>query len=289
MNKYIIALVLIAIAIGGYLIYTGQLPIPGLTTEATYVGTSFSSDMQTASPSISSFNTTINVETYKTTVSKIAPPPTCTIRNSTRNAFMEKLGQYGVTVYFYSTMTISNNETGEVYFQRTFNFTSGEDRKIEVLILKPIPDNVTLRIDIHIEISITSATFTWSKTIDRTIYIKTGTAYTPTKPYTTITGVLVNTTPPVFPIGTISASEWEVLAVQLQSYQWVYPTMSFSTPSIIIYLKYHGQLVSDPTILGLTETDISLPVIVSGYLSKDSYGYIYIEVENIAKSEVIIH
>ena len=281
MIKYIIAIVLIVIAIGGYLIYTGQLPISGLTTEATYVGVSFSSDIQTASPSISRFNTTINVETYKTTVSKIVPPPTCTIRNSTRNTFMEKLGQYGVTVYFYSTMTIRNNETGEVYFQRTFNFTSGEDRKIEVLILNPIPDNVTLRIDIHIEISITSSMFTWSKVIDRTIYTKTGTTYTSAKLYTTITGILVNVSAPS---GGASIPEIKFLAVQLQSYQWVYPIIPLSTPSITIYLKYQGQLVTDPTVLGLTESDIGSTVIVSGWLSKDSYGNIYIEVEEIEEA-----
>jgi len=267
MNKYIIAIVLIAIAIGGYLIYTGQLPIPGLTTEATYVGISFSSDMTTASPSISTFNMTINVESYKEKV--FITMPNCSIKESTRNPFMEKLNQYGVTVSMYKTMTISNNDTGEVYFSKTFNFTSGADKKIEVLIMNPIPDNVTLRIDIHIEISITSSMFTWSKVIDRTIYTKT--AYTPTEPYTEITGVLTNTT--------------SGLAVQLQSYQWVSPTMSFSTPSVTIYLKYQGQSVFDPTVLGLTQDAIGKRVEVSGSISKDSYGNIYIEVEEIEIEE----
>ena len=174
-------------------------------------------------------------------------------------------------------MTISNNETGEVYFSKTFNFTSGVDRKIEILITNPIPGNATLRIDIHIEISITSATFTWSKVIDRTIYTKTGTAYTPTKPYTTITGVLTYAPP----TGTNAVP----LAVQLQSYQWVSPTMSFSTPSITIYLKHNGQLVADPTVLGLTQDAIGKRVEVSGSISKDSYGNIYIEVEEIEIEE----
>jgi hypothetical protein len=138
--------------------------------------------------------------------------------------------------------------------------------------MKPIPDNVTLRIDIHIEISITSATFgAWSKTIDRTIYTKTGTTYTPTKPYVTITGTLINTT--------------SGLAVQLQSYQWVSPTMSFSTPSITIYLKYQGQLVTTQTEIGKTLMNLIInhepEVIVSGWLSKDNYGNMYIEIENV--------
>jgi hypothetical protein len=212
---------------------------------------------------------TINVESYKEKVFITAP--NCSIKESTRNPFMEKLNQYGVTVSMYKTMTISNNNTGEVYFSKTFNFTSGADRKIEVFIMKPIPDNVTLRIDIHIEISITSATFSWSKVIDRTIYTKTGTAYTSTKPYTEITGVLTNTT--------------SGLALQLQSYQWVYPTMSFSTPSITVYLKHQGQSVFDPTVLGLTQDAIGKRVEVSGNISKDSYGNIYIEVEEIEIEE----
>ena len=244
-----------------------MLNVPGLTTEATYVGVSYSSNIQTASPSISSGNVTINVETYKTSVSRIAPPPTCRVYNSTRNTFMQKLGQYGVTVSFYSSMTIRNNATGEIYFQRTFNFTSGEDRKIEVLILNPIPENTTLRIDIHIEIHITSTMFTWSKVIDRTIYTKSGSAYTPSKPYTSINGVLTNTT--------------SGLALQLKSEEWCKPTMSFTSPTITIYLTYHGQRVTNLSVLGLTNDIIGKYVTVSGYISKDSYGNIYIEVERI--------
>jgi hypothetical protein len=260
------------LAIAGYLYYSGMLNVPGLTTEATYVGVSYSSNIQTASPSISACNVTINVETYKTTVSKIAPPPTCRVYNSTRNTFMQKLGQYGVTVSFYSSMTIRNNATGEIYFQRVFNFTSGEDRKIEVLILNPIPENTTLRIDIHIEIHVTSTRFTWSKVIDRTIYTKSGSACTPSKPYTSISGTLVNTT--------------SGLALQLKSEEWCKPTMSFTSPTITIYLTYHGQRVTDLSVLGLTNDIIGKYVTVSGYISKDSYGDIYIEVERITEISI---
>jgi len=270
----IVVVVLLVLAIAGYLYFSGMLSVPGLTTEATYVGVSYSSNIQTASPSISACNVTINVETYKTTVSKIAPPSTCRVYNSTRNTFMQKLGQYGVTVSFYSSMTISNNATGEIYFQRIFNFTSGEDRKIEVLILNPIPENTTLRIDIHIEIHITSTRFTWSKVIDRTIYTKTGSAYTPNKPYTTISGILVNTT--------------NGLALQLRSDEWVKPTMSFVSPTITIYLTYHGQRITDLSVLGLTNDIIGKYVMVSGCISKDSYGNVYIEVEKITVAEVSI-
>ena len=273
------------LAIVGYLYYSGMLSVPGFTTEATYVGVSYSSNIQTASPSISSGNVTINVETYKTTVSKIAPPPTCRVYNSTRNTFMQKLGQYGVTVSFYSSMTIRNNATGEVYFQRTFNFTSGEDRKIEVLILNPIPENTTLRIDIHIEIHVTSTIFTWSKVIDRTMYTKTGTTYSPDKPYTSVNGILVQASAP---IGTVGIPEVKFLAIQIRQYEWVHPTMSFNMSNILIYIKYHGTLVSDPTILGLTSEDIGKQVIASGVLSRDNYGNIYIEVEKITVAEVSI-
>jgi hypothetical protein len=64
--------------------------------------------------------------------------------------------------------------------------------------------------------------------------------------------------------------------------------MSFSTPNILIYIKYHGTLVSDPTVLGLTSEDIGKQVIASGVLSRDNYGNIYIEIESIKTVEVII-
>jgi hypothetical protein len=61
--------------------------------------------------------------------------------------------------------------------------------------------------------------------------------------------------------------------------------MSFSTPNITIYLKHNGQLVADPTVLGLTQDAIGKRVEVSGSISKDSYGNIYIEVEEIEIEE----
>jgi hypothetical protein len=175
MNKTVAIIIILALAVLIYLCLSPQTPIPGLTVEATYVGVTFSSGIQTSSPQISRFNMTINVETYKTKVSRIVPPPTCTVRNFTRNCFKEKLGQYGATVQMYKTLTISNNETGEIYFQTTFNFTSGEDRKIEILMTQPIPPNATLKIDIHIEITVATPHYTWTRTIEKTIYTKTGT------------------------------------------------------------------------------------------------------------------
>jgi hypothetical protein len=64
--------------------------------------------------------------------------------------------------------------------------------------------------------------------------------------------------------------------------------MSFNVPNILIYIKYHGTLVSDPTILGLTSEDIGKQVIASGVLSRDNYGNVYIEVEKITVAEVSI-
>jgi len=273
------------LAVAGYLYYSGMLNVPGLTTEATYVGISFSSNIQTSSPSISMFNTTINVETYKKRISVIAPPSNCTVRNSTRNCFMEKLAQYNISIYFYKSITISNNATGEIYFQKVFTFTSGEDRKIEILIMKPIAENATLKIDIHIEISITSSVFSWSKVIDRTIYTKTGTTYSPDKPYTSVNGILVQTSAPA---GSVGVPEVKYLAIQIRQYEWVYPSMSFTAPNILIYIKYHGTLVSDPTVLGLTSEDIGKQVTASGVLSRDNYGNVYIEVEKITVAEVSI-
>jgi len=280
MNKYIIAIVLIAIAIGGYLIYTGQLPIPGLTTEATYVGISFSSDMQVSSSDISNFNMTTNVETYRKVISLISPPANYSIKESNRDSF-DKLSQYNISVHVFKSITIANNRIGEVYFNKLFEFKSGTDRKIEILIIKSIPDNDTLRIDISVQINVNSFAFTWYRTISTTIFTKV-TACTSDNPYVTITGTLMYDGSPV-------GTNLVPLAIQLQSYQWVSPTMSFGQQyAITIYLKYHGTIISDPTILGLTESDIGSTVMVSGYLSKDSYGNIYIEVENIAKVEVTI-
>jgi hypothetical protein len=165
----------LALVILLYLSISAQLPVPGLTAEATYVGISFTSGIQTSSPQISRFNMNITVETYKTRISKIAPPPTCTVRNYTRNCFKEKLGQYGATVQIYKTITISNNQTGQIYLQKTFNFTSGEDRKIETIITQPIPPNTTLKIEIQIQITITTPHFTWTKTITKTITTTIGT------------------------------------------------------------------------------------------------------------------
>jgi hypothetical protein len=165
----------LALAILLYLSLSAQLPVPGLTAEATYVGISFTSGIQTSSPQISRFNMNITVETYRTRISKITPSPTCTIRNYTRNCFKEKLGQYGATVQIYKTITISNNQTGQIYLQKTFNFTSGEDRKIETIITQPIPPNATLKIEIQIQITITTPTFTWTKTITKTITTTIGT------------------------------------------------------------------------------------------------------------------
>jgi hypothetical protein len=75
----------------------------------------------------------------------------------------------------YKTITISNNQTGQIYLQKTFNFTSGEDRKIETIITQPIPPNATLKIEIQIQITITTPTFTWTKTITKTITTTIGT------------------------------------------------------------------------------------------------------------------
>jgi hypothetical protein len=198
---------------------------------------------------------------------------------------MEKLAQYNISIYFYKSITISDNATGEIYFQKVFTFTSGEDRKIEILIMKPIAENATLKIDIHIEISITSSVFSWSKVIDRTIYTKTGTTYSPDKPYTSISGILIQASAPT---GTVGIPEAKFLAIQIRQYEWIYPSMSFNMPNIVIYIKYHGTLVSDPTVLGLTSEDIGKQVSASGVLSRDNYGNVYIEVEKITVSEVSI-
>jgi hypothetical protein len=151
--------------------------------------------------------------------------------------------------------------------------------------MKPIAENATLKIDIHIEISITSSVFSWSKVIDRTIYTKSGTTYSPNKPYTSVNGILVQTSAPT---GSVGAPEVKYLAIQIRQYEWVYPSMSFSTPNILIYIKYHGTLVSDPTVLVLTSEDIGKQVSASGVLSRDNYGNIYIEVESIKTVEVIM-
>jgi hypothetical protein len=175
----------------------------------------------------------------------------------------------------FKSIAIANDRTGEVYFNKLFEFRSGNDRKIEILIIKSIPDNDMLRIDISVQINVNSSAFTWYRTMSTTIFTKV-TACTSDNPYVTITGTLMYDGSPV-------GTNLVPLAIQLKSYSWVCPTVSLNqwNGAIIIYVKYQGKLVAIPETLGLSNSDIGQQVVVSGHLSKDNRGNVYIEVEKI--------
>lgn len=271
MSKTTVVLIALAIIVVFAFLYVSNMitvPIPGLSTEATYVGISFSSDVQTGSPRIANYTSYINVETYKTRV--YVWQPEFRVVNSTRDCFKLKLGNYSVIVSFYKTMKISNNDTGEVYFYRVMNFTSGVDRKIEILIKQPIPENVTLRIDIHIEISVSipALNYVWSKTIDRTIYTKSGSVFTTNgnRIYVTVYGRLVNTT-----IG--------ILALEVKKYSWVNPSMDIASLDFnLYYLRHNGVPVHSPEEINLSSEALNQIIFVQGVLSK-SDSQIWIDVE----------
>lgn len=275
MSKTVALIVLVAVGVFAFLYVSNiiAVPIPGLSTEATYVGISFSSDVQTGSPRIANYTPYINVETYKTRV--YVWQSEFKVVNTTRDCFRLKFGNYSIVVSFYKTMKISNNDTGEVYFYRTMNFTSGVDRKIEILIKQPIPENVTLRIDIHIEISVSIPTlnYVWSKTIDRTIYTKSSSSYSlnSNRMYTIITGKLIETS--------------TGLALQTNDY-WIQPKMDVTAFSLI-YLRRNGAPVFKPSEIGLPDSALNQIVWVRGVLYKDVFG-VYIEVESAGQYEVSI-
>lgn len=277
-----VVLVLIAVvAVFGYLYMTDM--IPGLSTEATYVGISYCSDVQTGSW-IRNYSSTITVETYKTRI--FVWQNNCTVRTTTRNRFLEKLAPYNVTVHFLKSIKISNNETGEVYFYRVMEFTTGEDRKIEIYITKPIPEGTVLKIEIHVEITVTAPTLTWNKTVDKVLYTKY-TNVTREAPYVSLTGKLAEVPYPT--AGGIGIQPM-IIALDISPEYWIQPTLQLNWQynKVYVYLKKNGSPVTDITMIGFTREDLGCIVQATGRLSKDSAGNLWLDVELIKKMELEI-
>ena len=283
-RKVILAIVLIAIVGFGALWLLGYIPF-GMT-EATYVGVSYTSNVQTASPAIANYTPMITIETYKTKI--YFWQPNCTVREATRNTFIEKLQQYNITVHITKTLKISNNATGELYFYRTFEFATGVDRKIEVYIANvQIPEGTILKVEIHIDIYVEiPLILTWQKTIDRTFYTESKSDSTNTTPYVTLVGRLVETP---LPPGLIGIPELKMIALELTKDVWIQPSMSLDWQYnyLYVYLRKDGHPVVDITTLGLTTNDLGSLVQVSGQLSKDANGNLWLDVEKIVKVEVV--
>jgi len=280
MKNILIALfciVVIAIASYGTLYYAGYID-QWFGSGMTYVGISYSSNLQTGS-FIVDYAPQITIEQYRIKRLPDFSRYNYNVKESQRNTFAEKLQQYNINLTIHQIVVITNNETGQIIFSRIFNFTSGSDRKIEIYFdNSALPLGTVLRIEINVSISVTCTMFTWQKQFEKTFYTQVKEGNTIDKPEVTLTGKLVEKTHP----GMIQIT---VVALEVDKNSWIEPVPNLwlsDTTKIYVYLSLKTASLAD---MGLQIGDM---VAVSGQLSKDAQGILWLEVSSIRKADAII-
>lgn len=253
----------------GYNVATSTTGISQENSQSTAMFVSDTQPIQTYT--VTNTTVQITVEQYKAKHIMLTDTVKYEVKNSNRNCFKQKLLQllenWNITLVLYHKLEIYVNETGQLLFSRTFNFTEGYDRSITVYVddgVYHLENGTVLRIELYnyIKLVIPFWNLTYERTTEKTVYTVVYEKAREDMPYVKFKGVLTETEKGV--------------AVKVNSFSWrrTWAVVDY----VLVYLTKNGTTVQTVSELGFNIGDL---VEVSGLLYRDLYGTWYLELSEI--------